>query len=520
MFTPSPSLTSWLARLKNAKPIPADPALNISNAVKVVKLGNDCNLDPEVKNARGTIFIRPCYAKLFRVIWKLDKVALIGNPGVGKSCFQEYVLLRIVQSTLGHFTKIKKPPSCVIRQVGTKCFQLFLIKAGEAYEVTPYRPDFLNRFDPEKCLYLFEPGNDKVTEPDHGLLKTIATVSPNPLRIKEYTKKGAMRIYMPTWKLNELKQIGTYFRRSVRKCDVGFSEADIEERFDMFGGILLYIFPFSAANLEQILENQKQARKRVSYSVLLSEGAIIDSDGVDNVSHFFLQYDVDETTFRSFKLRFSSFGQRYLIEFGVKLQDYNEIRKLLSECARGLHPARRSQYLEIGVPLMRYHGVEWTKIRGASVSLPRKLELSFTSKDNWPKAADMKENIIYTPADCNYPFVEAYFKYEGKVHGIQCKSGTMAKAPAASPGLTFRDKIELTDTEDLYIWYIVFSDSAEAWSKTVEKGFTDASRKKLDKDQKKGMKNVKKSTHFGVLTHDFPIAPIDNDLSQSAAVSM
>jgi hypothetical protein len=83
----------------------------------------------------------------------------------------------------------------------------------------------------------------------------------------------------------------------------------------------------------------------------------------------FLKHDVDQTTSESFTLRFLL---SHLVEAGVRLQEYCEIRTLLSECARGLHAARPSQYLEIGVPLMWYHGVEWTKRGGASLSLPRK----------------------------------------------------------------------------------------------------------------------------------------------------
>jgi hypothetical protein len=79
----------------------------------------------------------------------------------------------------------------------------------------------------------------------------------------------------------------------------------------------------------------------------------------------------------------------------------------------------------------------------------------------------------------------------------------LAKAPKANPALEFRDKIELSDTDDLYIWYIVFSNTSAVWWKTVKKGFTTASSGKLDEDQKKRMINVRKSTHFGVLTHDF-----------------
>jgi hypothetical protein len=75
------------------------------------------------------------------------------------------------------------------------------------------------------------------------------------------------------------------------------------------------------------------------------------------------------------------------------------------------------------------------------------------------------------------------------------KPGNSAEAPEASPALAFRDNIELADTHYLYVWYIVFSDSAEALWKTVQKGCTAASSEKLDEDQKKRMDNVEKASN-------------------------
>jgi hypothetical protein len=126
-------------------------------------------------------------------------------------------------------------------------------------------------------------------------MKSVATVSPNRDRIKEYTKKGALKFYMPTWDLEELKQIGAYLRKLPTALDL-YSETGIEERFISFGGILRYVLPSSQAFLEQAVEDQEQAAKSVDYSTLLAEGATIDSDGGKNVSHFLLQYDVDRTS--------------------------------------------------------------------------------------------------------------------------------------------------------------------------------------------------------------------------------
>jgi hypothetical protein len=81
--------------------------------------------------------------------------------------------------------------------------------------------------------------------------------------------------------------------------------------------------------------------------------------------------------------------------------------------------------------------------------------------------------MLCVPQDPSYLLIEACFKHKGKVHYIHCKSDTSADAPRANTALlTFRDKIGLADTGRLYVWYVVFARSAEAWWEVMRKGFT------------------------------------------------
>jgi hypothetical protein len=84
----------------------------------------------------------------------------------------------------------------------------------------------------------------------------------------------------------------------------------------------------------------------------LDEGATVDGDGKANVSSFLLHFEVDRTTFRTLKLKLPSAAQKRIIEAGVRDQDEEA------------YVAHRWEYLQLGVPLMRYHGVTWTKIGG------------------------------------------------------------------------------------------------------------------------------------------------------------
>jgi hypothetical protein len=95
--------------------------------------------------------------------------------------------------------------------MGMREFQVFLIHESKVFLVS-YAPTFLHAFDPKNCLYLYEPGKDKSNEPGSVEMKSVATVSPNRI-VSKSTPKGRM----PTWELDELKQIGAYLANQPPK---------------------------------------------------------------------------------------------------------------------------------------------------------------------------------------------------------------------------------------------------------------------------------------------------------------
>jgi hypothetical protein len=511
-FSPSLELSNWLVGLKTAEPISMAP--DDSDAVQFVEVGNGYSLDKGVTYARGTIFIRHFYARLLDAIWEHDRVALIGNPGIGKSCFQDYVLLRMAHGGSEHIQKFGYSRNCVIRQVGKEFFEVFLIEEGKAFTVKPYDSTFLNALDPSKCLYLYEPGNNKRTEPQIMNLKSLATVSPNHKRIKEYLKNSGTPMFMPTWTWDELKQVGSYLRR-LHPHNTLYSEDSIMTRFEQFGGILRYVVPASEGFLVGVNRKQEAALTQVDFSVLLHENTAIDGDGTYNVSHFLLHYVVDQENFLYFRLAFHSNVYKKVVADVISKKQFPQLFQAAAECARGINSSSAWRTLEVIVPIMWERGVEWTIKKSPAhhpeITLPKKLSYNFLHEKLCPKSpGDMVEDKIYVPGNPSYPFVEMFFKHRGIVHGIQCKSGTTPQSPKVSATFLFREKIGLKDTDDLYVWYVTFQNIAEEWWKVLEKGLKPSAKEigKLSAEKRLRLQNVCASTRFGLLAHDFDVTRV------------
>lgn len=59
----------------------------------------------------------------------------------------------------------------------------------------------------QHTLYLVEPSQDILGPLNIPRLQTVITCSPDQRRYKEFTKLGAEKLYMPCWRLDELKVV-------------------------------------------------------------------------------------------------------------------------------------------------------------------------------------------------------------------------------------------------------------------------------------------------------------------------
>ena len=220
------------------------------------------------------------------------------------------------------------PPEVVIRQVGQSVMQVWDLKRREVLEYQGSSLGLLGCFDPRKSFYFYEP-DESLKEPYRGELSipTMCSVSPDRRRYKEFLKKGAVKIYMPTWTLPELEAVGKFVcDRSPEQMPL--DQSDISERFKTFGGIFRHVFAEDSDNAKE--EQERAIQELDPKKFLLND---IDQ-GRKGVSHFVAQYRVvseGEKAFRKAHLDFVNEEVQKEVETEFTKLDLNDKVRLLKK---------------------------------------------------------------------------------------------------------------------------------------------------------------------------------------------
>ena len=292
----------------------------------------------------------------------------------------------------------------------------------------------LECFDPETSLYLYEPGSSK-KEPYQGGLSilTFSTVSPDTSRFKEFCKTGGIPYYMPVWSLQDLLSAGLYLRDSGRVPEdmiEFYSEQNIQERYEEFGGIFRHVLPPLMQSLNRTyLEKKKAIAKAVGYDIL----NIGDIEN-DEVSHYILQYDVQTSGNRPFAFKGAQFASPRTAE---QLQS-----KILSVSIRTkittLMKNDETGYCNDVCPQI------YESVVGQILTMPQNIifERKSFPDGSWeeasmkfrehvsgrvPKFDELEEGVLYTSLNTNFPVVDHILKKEGVVFGIQVTRNTSLK---------------------------------------------------------------------------------------------
>src|SRR5690606_16056788 len=88
---------------------------------------------------------------------------------------------------------------------------------------------------------------------------------------------------------------------------------------------------------------------------------------------------------------------------------------------------------------------------------------------NWKK---LRADIIYTPGLQSFPFVEGVFRpvrSPGVLHAYQSKSGDRVKLADVSAALKLRERLGMSPTDRMHVWYIVLQRSSSDWHNTIMK---------------------------------------------------
>jgi len=209
---PPPIVSLWRYFLKD------QPSFEVGEVIESFDLGVLMNTT--------TLFIRPCYPKLFDLIFALaagpnkrSGALVIGTPGTGKSTSLIYCLRRLASFNpvpTVYFESQFVGFAWVLRPDGS--FAQFPSGSGVPREFS------------KSSFYLFDPAKDQIGGPRWAEACTIVASSPNPKHYKEFhDRQLPQTLHMPTWSLEELNQFGVH---------KGIAEDKILERFNVFGGTL------------------------------------------------------------------------------------------------------------------------------------------------------------------------------------------------------------------------------------------------------------------------------------------
>jgi hypothetical protein len=176
---------------------------------------------------------------------------ILGNSGIGKSMFQYYYLVRILNiDKLGPLPPDSDgsttPPRYVIRQIGDVGTEIYDIQARTVTfgPDTPLNHHCERKFTPENSLYFFESAHTKELEPYCIDIPTLMTVVPDRVRyhyLVNHQYLGVKQLSLPVWKESELLAVRNYFSTPDRYTHV-LTEEEVKKRYQEFGGNLRYVF--------------------------------------------------------------------------------------------------------------------------------------------------------------------------------------------------------------------------------------------------------------------------------------
>lgn len=255
---------------------------------------DQCSVQP------STLFFRKCYPALLKRLLKTRYSVLIGNPGISKSWLHWYILYCVVNGNVVNGFN----PRLIVRQVaesiGTELGRIYYtlsVNAGLNLLSDGIQTD--------AALLLIEP-EASLTEPRITGVQTILTCSPDQKRYKEFQKSGAAKCFMPVWKLDELQLVAAHLHKNTddQFLKEALTPKEIKKQYSRFGGIFHYVIPINEEVLTTAEREQEMVLANAKASDTFIWGADIEKrdDNKENISHFLLQYNVNEDTFMNFTM--------------------------------------------------------------------------------------------------------------------------------------------------------------------------------------------------------------------------
>ena len=240
-----------------------------------------------------SFLIRQAYKDLYRLTVQEPRekhFLVLGNPGIGKTIFLQYVLMRILKRGLSVLYQKKSQDTSIY----------FDIKKREATVHFGTLPDHISTLMLEGSIFvLIDAASKRAQTMQIGRCPSIIASFPNGANYKDVVKDMVVvKLYMPIWSLDEIKIASRAFEND--------SEINISDRFARFGGIPRIIFEKSDDRYSTYCFMQTQAIESCEVSVLNLKGTSIDLGSTSHHVHHVYHEIVTGDKYERFTLQFAS----------------------------------------------------------------------------------------------------------------------------------------------------------------------------------------------------------------------
>ena len=237
-----------------------------------------------------SFLVRQAYEHLYEKISNNKDVRVflvIGNPGIGKTVFLQYVLMKVLKKK-SNVLYVKKSQNLSIY------FDIFENKATAYFgkRIPAVQEGFS---DDDNMLLLIDAASTQSQTLSVGNFRAIVASSPNVSNYKEFEKDYKLKkYYMPVWSYDELEKASSIEKNSHL--------TDMKKRFEKFGGIPRIIFESSYDRYRYHCSMQIHRIETCKMDVISCVGSSED-DG--SVTHMILQQHV-APSYESFTMEFVS----------------------------------------------------------------------------------------------------------------------------------------------------------------------------------------------------------------------
>ncbi len=358
------------------------------------------------------LFVRECYAWFYEeairkmsVSPKCPGLIYTGNPGIGKSAWLNYALVRFLQDGYG----------VVLERATSKDYYVF--RDGVCtHKEKHVRRSVLDAL-PEKAVYLFDP-DENDSHPLKSNVFTIVASSPQEKHYKALFKLLNSDVrYFPCWSLEELKG-----------ARPEMDPIKLEERWLRWGGIPRYVFDENQERLEVRL---KKAVTGLDLSLVFKylRTPEISEEDQKMISHILVQYrilEVDNAQFQCVELDFASdwIGERIVEtearrDYHKLIAHYEEVRRIAWQ---GAYCGHLWEHLcHAIIPLGAKEGLRLEPLTQSKIQNRRVVKSAVAVKKG--KLEDMmatlQEGCYFQPSASNFPVIDALVMEGNDIFGLQ-----------------------------------------------------------------------------------------------------